>query len=190
MRYLYRTACKGKIKTKCFQIGRIPELHVIIDSPLFWNITKCRLLKATFRRDISPPCSGSKNTPRKTQHESRWQAELWFTAWLIHRPWKWRLRVPPNRQVTFCGLQGVTHAFEKYNSPAAPLWGPQITWFLFFILFYLFTVFFIWVAVVCDVRSSKSLRILYHFCILKILHIAYQDWITSLLHPEHWLADI
>jgi hypothetical protein len=47
----------------------------------------------------SPPSSGSKNKPRRSQRESRWQADL--LARLILQPWRWR------RRLTFNNLHGV-----------------------------------------------------------------------------------
>jgi hypothetical protein len=50
----------------------------------------------TFRRNISPPSSGSKKLQAACHLRSRW-----FLAWLILRPWRWRRYVPPKRRLAF-----------------------------------------------------------------------------------------
>jgi hypothetical protein len=61
---------------------------------LGYNAVKPVESQPTFRRNVTPPYSGSK--------ESRWQAELslGFLAWLILRPWIWRRHVPRKRRLT------------------------------------------------------------------------------------------
>jgi hypothetical protein len=76
---------------------------VVMKSTIFWDITPCTPSKAkpTFRRNMSPPSSVSKNKP------SSLLLSRWFLARLILRPWRWRRQVPLKRRLTFNGLQGV-----------------------------------------------------------------------------------
>jgi hypothetical protein len=74
----------------------------ILKSTIFCDVTPCSpLSQPTFRRNISPPSSGSNNKSSKIPAWSR----------LILRHWKWRRHVPPKRQLTFNGLHGVI--FQK-----------------------------------------------------------------------------
>jgi hypothetical protein len=80
----------------------------------------------TFRRNISPPSSGSNNKPSKKAAESMWQAEplLALLAWSIFRPRRWRRHVPPKSRLTFNGLHSVisqdrtlhNHRCENFKS--------------------------------------------------------------------------
>jgi hypothetical protein len=82
------------------------------------DITLCGPLRSTqmFRRNVSPPSSGSNNKPRPTSS--------WFLAWLILPSRRWRRHVPPEIRLTFNGLHGVIS--QKIESSQPPLWEPQI----------------------------------------------------------------
>jgi hypothetical protein len=65
----------------------------------------------TFRRNMSPPSSGSKS---KSSKKPGWKqspvchvVSQCYLAWLILRRWKWRRHAPPKRRLAFNGLQGV-----------------------------------------------------------------------------------
>jgi hypothetical protein len=43
-------------------------------------------------------------------------ASHWFLAWLVLRPWRLWLHVPPNRRLTFNGLHGIlSQKIELFN---------------------------------------------------------------------------
>jgi hypothetical protein len=46
--------------------------------PLAYNAMQFVESQPTFRRNMSPPSSGSKNNPSKTQRESRWQGRIYL----------------------------------------------------------------------------------------------------------------
>jgi hypothetical protein len=58
----------------------------------------------TFRRHISSPSSGSKNTQSKLCLPS---VSRWFLALFILRTWRWRRHIPPKHRLTFNGLYDV-----------------------------------------------------------------------------------
>jgi hypothetical protein len=95
-----------EISENCYQ----PELHT-----WYWTEKrKFRKQQRSFRR-FGRTCRlqlQSKNKPRRKPAWSMCQAELclllaspWFLLSL--RPWRWRTRVPPKRQLTFNQLHGV-----------------------------------------------------------------------------------
>jgi hypothetical protein len=58
---------------------------------IYWDVTPCSPLNVNRCFGVtSPPSSGSKNRRARNQHEGRWQAERWFLARLILRPWRWK----------------------------------------------------------------------------------------------------
>jgi hypothetical protein len=59
------------MQTKRSFVGSEVLTPVVIKSYIFWDITLCSPLQSplTFRGNISPPSSGSKNKPSKTQND-------------------------------------------------------------------------------------------------------------------------
>jgi hypothetical protein len=72
----------------------------------------------TFRRNISPPSSGSKDNPDK-------RPAAGFLAWFILRPWRWGRHVPPKRMLTYIAedkpLYNCCQNLRSYNFLFHPL---------------------------------------------------------------------
>jgi hypothetical protein len=64
---------------------------VVMKSTIFWDITPCSPLKVN-RHFGGTYCHF---------------LSLWFLAWLIFRPWRWRRHIPRKRRLTFNGQNGV-----------------------------------------------------------------------------------
>jgi hypothetical protein len=60
-----------------------------------------------FRRNMSPPYSGSMNTPYKKPAWSTDSKQSCFLAWTILRTWRRRRNVPPKRRNTINLLHGI-----------------------------------------------------------------------------------
>jgi hypothetical protein len=69
--------------------------------------------KQTFRRNVSPPCSGSKTKPRAACH----LISRLFLAWLILLLWSRGRHVSPKRWLTFNGLHDVTSQRTEVFTP-------------------------------------------------------------------------
>jgi hypothetical protein len=52
-------------------------------------------------------------------------ASRWCRAWLILRPWRWRLHVPPKHRLTFNGLHGVISQKAKHIHNFQKAWTDE-----------------------------------------------------------------
>jgi hypothetical protein len=78
-------------------------------SNFFWDLTQCSPLEVnrrfggTYRLHLQ----GLKISRARNQREIRWEAEFWFLARIIFRPWRWKRYVPPKRRLTLKELHCV-----------------------------------------------------------------------------------
>jgi hypothetical protein len=86
------------VNKNCMKTQRKNEEYYLLG----YNAVQSVKCQPTFRRNISPPSSGSKN---KLSKKAAWK-QVASRARLILRPWRWRQYVPPKRRLTFNGLHG------------------------------------------------------------------------------------
>jgi hypothetical protein len=80
--------------------GGYEELCLLVSSTV-WSVESQQM----FRSNMLPSLSGSKN-----------KLSLWFLAWLVLQPWRWRWHGPPKRRLNFSALNGVIiQKLELFN---------------------------------------------------------------------------
>jgi hypothetical protein len=86
---------------------------------LGYNIMQCTGTHPTFRRNILPPSSGSKNNPsmKSSLSSACYLHHSGFMLGLFPRSWSWRPRVSPECRLNFNALHDViSQKVEHFNS--------------------------------------------------------------------------
>jgi hypothetical protein len=93
---------------------------VVMKNSIFWDITPCSLLKVNWH------FKGRVAFIFRVKEVLILLASVWFLAWLILWPWRWRQHVPLKHRVTFNKLHGIicqkTELFYQ-GCPTSNHWG-------------------------------------------------------------------
>lgn len=82
---------------------------VIMKSTVFWNVTPRSMLKVSrcFWGTYRLLLQGQRISRARKQHSACHLLSLWFLAYLILQPWRWRWCFPLKHQLTFSRLHGI-----------------------------------------------------------------------------------